>query len=151
MWDLISDLKALKENSVKFLSSRIWLFDALKRTQKIIPKRLLNKGIKKHRLKFNLGLALPPSNNWAFMFSCMHDFIGCFETKTFAYPYLPHKLNKSHTNVLVISRCKTLPAGKCWVSCNILIHDNSEQWCRSKRVTLYFVSIKFKVWKNPAS
>ena len=58
MWDLISDLKALKENSVKFLSSRIWLFDALKRTQKIIPKRLLNKGIKKPRLKLNHGLVL---------------------------------------------------------------------------------------------
>ena len=92
-----------------------------------------------------------PSYNWALMLSHMHDFIGCFETKTFAYLYLPHKWNKSHTNVLVISRCKALPAGKCWVSCNILIHDNSEQWCRSKRVALYFVSIKFKVWKNPAS
>ena len=38
------------------------------------------------------------SNNWAFMLSHMHDFIGCFETKTFAYLYLPHKWNKSHTN-----------------------------------------------------
>ena len=58
MWNLISDLKALQENSLKFLSSRMWLFDALRRTQKIIPKRLLNKGIKKPRLKLNLGLAL---------------------------------------------------------------------------------------------
>ena len=43
---MISDLKALKENSVEFFLSRIWLFDVLKRTQKIIPKRLLNKGMK---------------------------------------------------------------------------------------------------------
>ena len=58
MWNLISDLIALKENSVKFFLSRIWLFDALKIRQEIIPKRLLNKGIKKPRIKFNLGLAL---------------------------------------------------------------------------------------------
>ena len=58
MWNLISDLIALKENSVKFFLSRIWLFDALKIRQEIIPKRLLNKGTKKTRLKFNLGLAL---------------------------------------------------------------------------------------------
>ena len=38
--------------------SGIWLFDALKRTQKIIPKRLLTKAMKKPRLKFNLGLVL---------------------------------------------------------------------------------------------
>ena len=38
--------------------SRILLFDALKIRQEIIPKRLLNKGIKKPRLKFNIGLAL---------------------------------------------------------------------------------------------
>ena len=58
MWNLISDLIALKENSVEFFLSRIWLFDALKIRQEIIPKRLLNKGIKKPRLKFNIGLAL---------------------------------------------------------------------------------------------
>ena len=49
--NLISDLKAFKENSVEFFLSAIWLLDALKQMQKIIPKRLLNKGIKKHRLK----------------------------------------------------------------------------------------------------
>ena len=32
--------------------------DALKRIEIIIPKRLLKKGTKKPRLKFNLGLAL---------------------------------------------------------------------------------------------
>ena len=40
VWNPISDLKALKENSVEFFLSRVWLFDALKRTLKIFPKRL---------------------------------------------------------------------------------------------------------------
>ena len=31
VWNLISDLKALKENSVWFFLSKIWLLDALKR------------------------------------------------------------------------------------------------------------------------
>ena len=56
--NLISDLKALKENSVKFFLSRICLFDALKITLKTTPKRILSKGIKRPRLKFNPGLAL---------------------------------------------------------------------------------------------
>ena len=58
MWNPISDLKALQENSVEFFLFRVLLFDALKRTLKIFPKRLLSKGIKKRRLKFNPGLAL---------------------------------------------------------------------------------------------
>ena len=58
MWNLIWDLKPLKKNQSNFFLSRIWLFDALKRTQKINPKGLLNKGIKKPRLQFNLGLVL---------------------------------------------------------------------------------------------
>ena len=58
MWNPISDLKALQENSVEFFLFRVWLLDALKRTLKIFPKRLLSKGIKKRRLKFNPGLAL---------------------------------------------------------------------------------------------
>ena len=49
LWNLISDLKALKENSVKFFLSRICLFDALKITLKTTPRP---------RLKFNPGLAL---------------------------------------------------------------------------------------------
>ena len=70
MWNLISDLIALKENLVKFFLSRIWLFNALKRTWESIPKRLLNKGIKKPRLKFNLGLVLiglGTSEPWSFI------------------------------------------------------------------------------------
>ena len=70
MWNLVSDLIALKENLVKFFLSRIWLFNALKRTREIIPKRLLNKGIKKPRLKFNLGLVLiglGTSEPWSFI------------------------------------------------------------------------------------
>ena len=58
LWNLISDLKALKENSVKFFLSRICLFDALKITLKTTPKRILTNGIKRPRLKFNPGLAL---------------------------------------------------------------------------------------------
>ena len=42
----------------KLFLSRIRLFDAIKRTQKILPKKILNKGVKKPRLQFNLGLAL---------------------------------------------------------------------------------------------
>ena len=49
---------ALTQDSVGFFLSRIRLFDALKRTQEIIPRMLLNKGMKKLRLRFNLGLAL---------------------------------------------------------------------------------------------
>ena len=53
-WKLLTNLltrsESFKRNSVEF--------DALQRTQKIIPKRLLNKGIKKPRLKFNLELEL---------------------------------------------------------------------------------------------
>ena len=58
MWNPISDLKALQKNSVEFFLFRVWLLDALKRTLKIFPKRLLSKGIKKRRLKFNPGLVL---------------------------------------------------------------------------------------------
>ena len=49
---------SFKKNSDEFFLSRIRLFDALKGTQEIIPKMLLNIGMKKLRLKFNLGLAL---------------------------------------------------------------------------------------------
>ena len=49
---------SFKKNSDGFFLSRIRLFDALKGTQEIIPKMLLNIGMKKLRLKFNLGLAL---------------------------------------------------------------------------------------------
>ena len=58
MWNLISDFKALIENSVPFILSMIWWLDALKRKEKITWKRLLNKGMKKLGLKFNAGLAL---------------------------------------------------------------------------------------------
>ena len=45
-------------NLVYFLLCGIWLCDAIKKgIEKIIPKRLLRKGIKKPTLKFNLGLA----------------------------------------------------------------------------------------------
>ena len=46
---------SFKKNSDEFFLSRIRLFDALKGTQEIIPKMLLNIGMKKLRLKFNLG------------------------------------------------------------------------------------------------
>ena len=55
MWNLISDLITLKENSVKFFLSRIGLFNALKRTQELSQKGFW---MKKPRLKFNIGLAL---------------------------------------------------------------------------------------------
>ena len=59
MGNLISDLVALKvKNSVKFFLSITRLLDALKRTQDIIPKMHLNKGIRTPKLKFNLRLAL---------------------------------------------------------------------------------------------
>ena len=58
MWNLISDLITLKENLVKFFLSRIWLRNSLKKNSGNYPKKALNKGIKKPRLKFNLGLVL---------------------------------------------------------------------------------------------
>ena len=58
MWNMISDLSALKKIQSNFFLSRIWLFDALKRTQKINPKGVLNKRMKKPRLQFNLGFML---------------------------------------------------------------------------------------------
>ena len=50
--------KLYKTIQSKFFLSRIWLFEAVKITQKILSKRILNKGIKKPRLQFNLRLAL---------------------------------------------------------------------------------------------
>ena len=58
MWNLISGLKTLRENSVQIFLLAIWSLDVLKRIVKIFPKRLLNKEIKKPRLKFNPGLGL---------------------------------------------------------------------------------------------
>ena len=58
MWNLISDLITLKENSVKFFSSRIGLFNALERTQELSQKGFWIKEWRKPRLKFNIGLAL---------------------------------------------------------------------------------------------
>ena len=58
MGNLISDLIALTQDSVEFVLSRIRLFDAQQRTQEIILKMLLNKGMKKLKLQLNLGLAL---------------------------------------------------------------------------------------------
>ena len=58
MWDLISGLKALRENSVQIFLLPIWSLDVLKRIVKIFPKRLLDKEIKKPELKFNPGLGL---------------------------------------------------------------------------------------------
>ena len=58
MWNLISDLKVLRENLVPIYLTTIWWLDALRGTEEIIPKRLLNKGLKKPRLKFNSGLEL---------------------------------------------------------------------------------------------
>ena len=39
MWNLVSDLKAVNENSVQFSSSMIWLFDALKKNKENSPKK----------------------------------------------------------------------------------------------------------------
>ena len=61
VWNFISDLKALKENSVWFFLSIIWLLDALKRIEKIIWNRLMNREIKKTRFKLKLGWCY-----WAF-------------------------------------------------------------------------------------
>ena len=58
MWNLISGLKTLRENSVQIFLLAIWSLDVLKRIVKIFPKRLLNKEIKKAGLKFNPGLGL---------------------------------------------------------------------------------------------
>ena len=58
MWNLISGLKALRENSVQIFLFAIWSLDVLKRIVKIFPKRLLDKEIKKPELKFNPGLGL---------------------------------------------------------------------------------------------
>ena len=58
MWNLISGLKTLRENSVQIFLLAIWSLDVLKRIVKIFPKRLLNKEIKKAGLKFNSGLEL---------------------------------------------------------------------------------------------
>ena len=58
VWNLISGLKTLRENSVQIFLLAIWSLDVLKRIVKIFPKRLLNKEIKKPGLKFNPGLGL---------------------------------------------------------------------------------------------
>ena len=57
MWNLISDLNTLKENSVELFLSRIWSL------QKITPKRILNRGIEKPKLKFHLQTTGPRSIN----------------------------------------------------------------------------------------
>ena len=58
MWNLISGLKTLRENSGQIFLLAIWSLDVLKRIVNIFPKRLLNKEIKKAGLKFNPGLGL---------------------------------------------------------------------------------------------
>ena len=47
----MSDLNAIKENTAEFLLSTVLSLDALMRTEKIIPNRLLNKGVKETRIK----------------------------------------------------------------------------------------------------
>ena len=54
VWNLISDLKALKGNSRQFCLSTIWWLDVLKR----IGKCFWILGIKKPQLTFNRGLLL---------------------------------------------------------------------------------------------
>ena len=58
MWNLVWDLKAIRENSVLFSLSKIWLLDAPKRREKFIPKRHMKKEIQKPGFEFNTGLAL---------------------------------------------------------------------------------------------
>ena len=58
MWNFISGLKALRENSVQIFLLAIWSLDVLKVIMKIFPKRLLDKEIKKPELKFNPGFGL---------------------------------------------------------------------------------------------
>ena len=61
MWNLISDFKALIENSVSFVLSTIWWLDALKRREKLSEKGFWTNmyvGMKKPGLNFNAGLAL---------------------------------------------------------------------------------------------
>ena len=49
---------SVRENSVQIFLLAIWSLDVLKRIVKIFPKRLLDKEIKKTKLKFNPGLGL---------------------------------------------------------------------------------------------
>ena len=58
MWNLVWELKAIRENSVLFSLSKIWLLDAPKRREKFIPKRHMKKEIQKPGFEFNTGLAL---------------------------------------------------------------------------------------------
>ena len=58
MWNLVWDRKAIRENSVLFSLSKIWLLDAPKRREKFIPKRHMKKEIQKPGFEFNTGLAL---------------------------------------------------------------------------------------------
>ena len=50
--------ESFKKNSAWIFLSAVWWLDALKRREKIIQKRLLNKEVKMLGLKCNLGLAL---------------------------------------------------------------------------------------------
>ena len=62
----VSDLKALKGNSVEFFLLIIWGLNSPQRISKIIPHRLLNKGKKEPWIKFYILVsANQPSNNWA--------------------------------------------------------------------------------------
>ena len=59
VWNLISRLKAMKENSVQIFLLTIWLLDVLEKEYgNFSLKRLLSKEIKKFGLNFNPGLAL---------------------------------------------------------------------------------------------
>ena len=50
MWNWFQIWKFYKKIQSKLFLSRIRLFDAIKRTRKILPKKILNKGVKKPRL-----------------------------------------------------------------------------------------------------
>ena len=71
VWNLISYLKALRKKfSIIPLFSGMWLLDAQSWMEKIIPQRLLSKGIEKPRLKSDPRLMLislqitRPWNQW---------------------------------------------------------------------------------------
>ena len=88
MCDLISDLKALKENSVKFFLSRIWLLDAPKRMQKFSLKRLLDEGIQKIQYMYN----------YSFFINFIYQ--TCYNLNTFIHFFVNFEKTFDHTAFL---------------------------------------------------
>lgn len=103
--NLISDLKGIKENSLPSLSCTNWWLDTLRRIEKIMWKRLLNRGKKKPFLKFKPGSALSrlkTSNNQVQLFA-KSNILWSFKWPSVAQTWRWQNLiNKSHQNVIGI-------------------------------------------------